>query len=270
MKEDNFLLNIIIIIIVTILIFLSVIYFLQDDAIFVKQPISENRINSLRNDPSIKEINLTTNQEEKINGWFLNQINSSGTIIYFGGNAEEVSWILDRRTEFEGWNILTFSYRGYGLSEGTPTEKNLKKDSLLIFDYLSELNKNEEIIVKGRSIGTGIATYLAKEKNISGLILISPFDNLKSIVKETIPIPKITKLIKYDFNLINDSKDVNIPLLAIIADEDNVIPNHLSMKFYDSWEGKKEIKVIEGFGHNDMQFDAEYWESISSFLESFE
>ncbi|MFW6024727.1 MAG: alpha/beta hydrolase [Candidatus Woesearchaeota archaeon] len=269
MKKDNLFINIIMTILVTILVFLSVVYFLQDDAIFVKQSMPKNRVMSLRSDPSIKEVNLTIKENRTIRGWFLNQTNSSGTVIYFGGNAEEVSWILDRKEEFREWNVLTFNYRGYGLSEGIPTEENLKEDSIEIYDSF-KLKDSEKVIIKGRSIGTSIAIHLASKRNVSGLVLISPFDNLKSIIKETIPFPKITHLIKYDFNLIKDSKNLNIPMMTIIAEKDDVIPKELSMTFYNQWEGKKEIQTIKGFGHNDLQYDQKYWDSIKSFLKKFE
>ncbi len=266
-KKENFVLNIFISVLVIIAIFLSMVYFLQDDAIFVKQPISDQRVRNLRLDPNVDEINISINEKTNLHGWLLNNSETKRTIIYFGGNAEEVSWIIDRRDEFKNWDVLAINYRGYGLSNGNPTEKNLYKDSLKIYDEIIKDRKEEnEVIIKGRSIGTGVSTYLAGKREHDGIILVSPFDNLHSVVQETIPVPRITELIRHKFNSIDNSKNVTTPLLMIISEDDEIVPNHLSKRFYDSWEGEREKTEISGFDHNEMHLDDKYWNDISNFI----
>jgi len=108
------------------------------------------------------------------------------TVLYFGGNGDETSYFVEKYN-YKHANIASFNYRGYAYSTGNPSEKALLADALLQYDYLTKTLKisPEKIIVMGRSLGTGIATYLASQRKLESVILITPYDSVESVAKES-------------------------------------------------------------------------------------
>ena len=114
--------------------------------------------------PNVEEVTLVAADGIRLRGWM---VKSAGTpaplVIYFGGNAEEVSWLAGVADQFAGWSLLLVNFRGYGESEGKPGEKELFEDALLIHDYAKRRPdvSPERIVAMGRSLGSGVAVHLA-------------------------------------------------------------------------------------------------------------
>ncbi len=267
--------QIILVILFIYVVFSISIYFLQERILFHKQPITEKRLQEVRqNYPNAEELFLETSDNKQLHGWFLNKGKQARAplIIYFGGNAEEVSWLLDISYKFDKWAILLMNYRGYGLSQGKPDEKKFYQDALLLYDTFSErkdVDKNN-IVVMGRSLGTGVATYLASKRSVEGVILASPYDCIASVAKSTLPVTPPAFLIKHKFNSISRAPEINKNLLILIASEDQVIPVKHSKKLYDKWGGSKNIITIKNTDHNTISNSEEYWNHINMFLKSIE
>jgi hypothetical protein len=117
---------------------------------------------------SAEDITLQMKDGTRLSGWFVKNIQNgkSKMIIYFGGNAEEVSWMIDEADRFKGWSAVLINYRGYGLSDGKPGEKSLFSDALEIFDYFSNRKgvDSTRMVIMGRSIGTGVAAGRFSDK----------------------------------------------------------------------------------------------------------
>ena len=119
------------------------------------------------------------NQNETIEVIVLNE-GRSEALLYFGGNAEAVIYNAeDFLTAFPLHTVYLFNYRGYGESTGHPTEKGIFSDALLLFDKVQE--KHQKISVIGRSLGSGVAVYLASKRPLNKLALITPYDSIKSL-----------------------------------------------------------------------------------------
>lgn len=249
-------------------------YLFQDKFIFMPQDITKTTLEcTLRLSESIEEINLKTKDGTNLHGWFINNKSTEVTnlLFYFGGNAEEVSYMVDEFRRYADWSAVFINYRGYGLSEGSPSEKNLYSDALEIYDYFLEKREinNTKIVVMGRSIGTGVATYLASNRKSDGVILISPYDSLISVGQEKFPIYPINLMVKHKFNSIERAPKIIVPLKIIIASEDQIIPPWHSKDLAKKWGGKVDIKEIQGEDHNSVSDNEEYWKFIKEFLESF-
>ncbi len=110
-------------------------------------------------------------------------------MIYFGGNGEEVSWLVPEFSRVPDWAALLVNYRGYGLSEGQPSETKLYRDALALYDRATRRPDIDSgrVIVMGRSLGTGVATYLASQRPVAGVVLISPYDSLVQVAREAYP-----------------------------------------------------------------------------------
>ena len=116
-------------------------------------------------------------------------------IIYCGGNAEAVIHNTEFfLTEFPSKTLYLLNYRGYGGSSGSPTEKGIFSDVLFLFDKIQK--NHTKIHAMGRSLGTGVVTYLASKRNIDKLILVSPYDSIRSIAQNRFPIYPIFLLLK--------------------------------------------------------------------------
>ncbi|MDQ2086997.1 alpha/beta hydrolase [Herbivorax sp. ANBcel31] len=248
-------------------------YIFQDKLIFMPQGITEETINyTNRINENVEEINYKAKDGTNLHGWFVNNIDieKPKLLIYFGGNAEEISYMTDKVQRYEDWSVALMNYRGYGLSEGKPSEKNFYSDALEIYDYfLNRQNvKYSKIVVIGRSIGTGVATYLADKRDVNGVILISPFDSLVSVGKEQFPMFPISLIARHKFNSIERAPKIAEPLGIIIASEDQIIPPRHSRKLAKKWGGTVNIKEIDGEGHNSVSGREEYWKFIGEFLRS--
>ena len=253
--------------------FAALMYLLQKSLIFFPVKIGTSTLQAIKKEfPDAEEITITSVDNKNLRGWLVKPAVTRKVplVIYFGGNAEEVSWLIGEAHLFRGWAVCLMNYRGYGLSEGKPGEKELYSDALTIYDYCtkrSDIDK-ERIIIMGRSIGSGVATYLAQNRNVKGAILICPFDSLVSIGKKHYPFLPVSLLLKHRFDSASRAPSIKIPLLALLAASDEIVPRESSMRLIEQWGGPHSVKIIEG-SHNNLQDYAGYWESIREFLAQY-
>lgn len=245
----------------------------QEKLIFFPQSISKQRITQIKHYQNVEEINLTTPDGVKLHGWLLDESEQkkSPLIIYFGGNGEEVSELLNHKDKFAGWSVLLINYRGYGLSKGQPNEDELYQDALYLYDVFSSRSDidGNEVLACGRSLGTGVATYLAAERDIQGVVLVSPYDSVKKVAQEKLPLVPVDLLLQQKFNSESRAAKINVPLLCLAAEEDKVIPLHHSQALFEQWAGPKKMEIIKAEGHNTLMNNQETWHNINRFLNQF-
>lgn len=246
-------------------------YFNQDSIIFLPKPIDEKLLTQQKNKvKNIEDISIKTSDGFKINGWLVKtqKIEKTPLVIYFGGNAEEVSHMINYADNFNGWAVGLINYRGYGSSEGKPGEQAFFNDAIQIYDYFIQRNDidNKKIVVMGRSIGTGVAVYLAENRSVEGVILATPYDNFLNITKEIYPYLPVGLLLKHKFNSISRAPSIKQPMLALVAENDEVIPPIHAKRLAEKWGGRVVYKIIKGEGHNSISSNDLYWESIREFL----
>lgn len=191
-------------------------------------------------------------------------------VIYYGGNAEELSGNL---TDFCNNGIKKFlmvNYRGYGKSTGVPSEELLIADALFIFDQMLHDQRFlfENIVLMGRSLGTGVAVQVAGLRKVAGVVLITPFDSLVNTAKFHYPFLPVNLLLKHRFDSVAMAPKINVPMLALIAERDQIIPNKSSQNLVKKWGGPLKSVLIEDAGHNDIHLHPQYWRALNSFLNS--
>lgn len=250
---------------------LALLYFSQEKLIFFPQKLSKEEAHNISAGNShIETISLKSSNHIIIHGWLVknSDLPKASLIIYFGGNAEEVSYLVHYAEKVKGWSLAIMNYRGYGLSEGKPTEKNLYADAISIYDYFAKRDDidNKKIVVIGRSLGTGVATYLAQTRQVRGVILVSPYDSLVSIAREHFPFLPVKLLLRHRFDSLSRAPFISAPLLIIAASDDNVIRIRHSIKLAEKWGGPYTLKIIEGEEHNTIHDNKTYWETINDFL----
>ncbi|NOX87683.1 MAG: alpha/beta hydrolase [Calditrichaeota bacterium] len=239
-------------------------YIFQDKFIFFPTKLNESFSNLKEYE---KDEIIIKHKNISLHGWLLNP-DKSNLILYYGGNGEEVSGNLDDFKIFEDYSILLLNYRGYGKSEGSPGQKELFSDALYTYDYI--LNKSESkinrIIVFGRSLGTGIAIYIASRRPVDGIILVTPYDSIKNLAKRYFPFLPVKLILKHPFDSMNYVENLNVPTLVLVAENDEVIPYENTKILIDKLGINCKSVIIKNSGHNDIQLFSSYWEEINSFL----
>jgi alpha-beta hydrolase superfamily lysophospholipase len=258
--------------IINIFVFIGVIYFclcllayiFQEKLLFFPTRIDESF--SYLKDYRDNEI-IIKHRNVELHGWLINP-DKSTLIIYYGGNAEEVSLNIDDFVNNLDCTVLLINYRGYGRSNGSPSQKNLFADALYVYDYVvNEIEqKYDRIILFGRSLGAGIAIYLASERKVDRMILISPYDSIVNVAKGHYPILPVKMLLRHPFNSMSYIRNVHVPILVIAAEKDDIIPYKHTKNLVDQLGERCSEVVIKGAEHNDVHLKPLYWESIKNFI----
>lgn len=247
-------------------------YLLQERILFLPAPISYERLNWLNeNIEDIEEIRIKTPDGVRLHGWLVKDTRRewSSLLIYFGGNAEEVSGTVANMPRFHGWSLLAVNYRGFGFSEGRPSEETLFKDALFIYDYIEERADIDPpvVVAMGRSLGTGVAVHLARERSLNGVILVSPYDSVTDVAQELYRFIPVSLLLRHPFDSIKLAPSIDVPMLALVATEDELVRPWRSRRLVEAWGGEYNLQLIEGKGHVGIHSHEVYWKSIEEFLE---
>lgn len=248
-------------------------YLLQNQLLFMGAALPEERQQEIKTIyPAVEEITVETTDGTSLHGWFAasEKTEPAPLLIYFGGNAEEVSWILEKQPQYlPDYSVLAVNYRGYGLSEGQPSEDKLLSDAVEIYDQFSTRAEvdAEQISVMGHSLGTGVATHLAYKRDTEGVVLLSPYDSIANVAKDTYFFLPIDLLLKHRFEVASKAAEIEAPLLALIGSEDQIVPPERSKQLYKRWSGEKEVEIHSGLGHNDLHHKEKAWNQIVEFLD---
>jgi pimeloyl-ACP methyl ester carboxylesterase len=249
----------------------AVMYIKQDELIFYPQPLDAGGVGALeRSIQRSERFELRTEEDVHLRGWLLRGPGEGPAplLIYFGGNAEEVSWVLPDLARIEGWAALVVNYRGYGQSEGRPSERALFQDAAALYDQVTKRADIDphRVVAMGRSLGTGVATYLASQRPLAAIVLVSPYDSLISIAQTAYPFLPVRLLLKHRFESVARAPNVHIPLLAIAAAQDSLIPPECSRRLVQVWGGPARLEVLEGRDHNNVHGHPLYWSMITEFM----
>lgn len=190
------------------------------------------------------------------------------TLLYFGGNAEEISWSVADGRWPRGWTVAGVNYRGYGTSGGRPGERELLDDGIAVFDALAARPDVDarRIVVVGRSLGTGVAVYVAASRPTAAAILISPFDSLVEVGRMHYPWLPVDWLLRHRFDSVARAASAVVPMLTIVGAADGIIPPARSRALFDAWAGPRTWVAIPGAGHNDLGSTPAFWEPIATFV----
>ncbi|MBL0743475.1 alpha/beta hydrolase [Chryseolinea lacunae] len=208
---------------------------------------------------------IKTTDGETINAIFYPGTNNT-TILYFHGNAGDLSSWQDVHHDLAplGHGLLIIDFRGYGKSTGTLSEDGLYQDAEAAYQYLLKEQHLSagNIIIYGRSIGTGIAVELATRHDVKHLILESPYSSLKTLANEKVPYLLPSLVLRFSFNNLKKINSVQCPILFFHGAIDALIPVEHTNRLYDAFTGEKE-KVIMPMGtHNNLSEFREYREGL--------
>jgi uncharacterized protein len=246
-----------------------IIYLAQDRLIFLRQSTPQGRLAEIaRQLPAVSDVWLSAADGTRVHAWHLKA--GPRLVLYFGGNAEEVSWMLEAvRTETPGTSWLLMDYRGYGQSEGSPSEKALIADALALYDHAIALPGTDasRIYAFGRSLGSGVAVALDAHRPLAGLILSTPYDSLAAVAKRYYWYLPVDWLLKHRFDSIALAPKRKTPLLCLIAGRDEVVPPEHAERLFAAWGGPKRRIELAQANHNTTDSAPQFWPAIREFLE---
>jgi uncharacterized protein len=237
----------------------------QDRLIFFPQPV----VSTAHLPASAAPLEVVATDGTRLRGWMrAASATPAPVVLYFGGNAEEVSWTLADPRWPADWAIVAINYRGYGTSEGKPGEAELIADALAIYDTIAarpDVNA-ARIVAFGRSLGAGVAVKLVAARPVDGAILVSPYDSLVELGRTHYPWLPVSWLLRHRFDGEADAQRARVPLLAIVADHDSIIPRERSRALYDAWAGPKMWFVVLATDHNTLSVPDGFWYFLGGFL----
>jgi len=240
-------------------------WLMQERMLFLPQPLASSAHLKANATP----FEVLASDGTPLRGWVVEgTARPAPAVIYFGGNAEEVSWTLaDARWPRE-WTIVGVNYRGYGGSEGKPGQRELLADALAVYDALMRLDglDRNRIVAFGRSLGSAVAIHLAAERPVAAVVLVSPYDSMTALGKLHYPWLPVALLLRHPFDALPEAKKNRVPLLAIVGEADTIIPPERSRALYEAWAGPKSWLEIPGAGHNDLSDADAFWHAIARFL----
>lgn len=203
-------------------------------------------------------------QQQRLKIWQFNE--GKPALLYFGGNAEAVERnIIHFRHIFKTYTVYLMNYRGYGGSSGSPSEKTLFEDALAVYDFIAK--QHPSISAVGRSLGSGIACYLATEREIDKLVLITPYDSVTNLAQSHYPFFPVKWLLKDPFDSLDRAASISNRTLVLMAEYDQIVPLSRSRNLINAFiKTRVESHIIPGAGHNDISENPLYQTLLSAFM----
>ena len=218
-----------------------------------------------------EEILLRTSDGERISALFYAN-SSPDVILYFHGNSGDLSgwqYVAEDFTSL-GYNFFIIDYRGYGKSSGEISESGFYNDAGAAYDFLIQRGFDpQQILIYGRSIGSGVAIDLAAHRRCKGLVLESPFSSLSKLANEKLPFLFPSVFLRYRFDNIRKMESVTCPVIFLHGSDDTLIPPAHSDRLYRAFTGRKKIIIVDKGAHNDLHTFQRYEEFLRKEMPNF-
>ena len=220
---------------------------------------------------SVEKIKIKTQDDIELISWFHNKnLKNYKTILFLHGNAGSLENRIHKINHFQSMNInfLIIAWRGFSGNEGKPTEKGLYEDAESAIKWLKSKGiKENNIIIYGESLGTGVATEIAQKKNFAGIILESPFTSMIDAGKDKYPYLPVRLLLKDKYESDKKIKNINSPILIMHGKVDNIVPFHMGKKMYELANEPKYSYFSEYDDHM-MEFNEKLLKALKKFIYS--
>ena len=220
-----------------------------------------------------EDVSVETADGVRLHGWYIPQPGAQRVVLFFHGNAGNISHRGESVAIFRelGLNVFIPDYRGYGLSQGSPSEAGLYRDAAAAWDYLVEVRgvSRENIVLFGRSLGGAVAAELASRVQPAGLILESTLSSARDFARSVFPLLSRVLVVRYDFNSAARLAQVHCPVLVLHSPDDEIMPYRMGEKLYQSAREPKRFVALRG-DHNSgfLQSQPQYGQALADFIAS--
>ena len=220
---------------------------------------------------SIEKVKIKTQDGIELMSWYHEKnLDNYKTVLFLHGNAGSLENRIHKINHFKDMNInfLIIAWRGFSGNKGKPTEKGLYEDARSAVTWLKSKGiKENNIIIYGESLGTGVATETAQNKNFAGIILESPFTSMIDAGKDKYPYLPVSLLLKDKYESNKKLKNINIPILIMHGKVDNLVPFHMGQKMYEMANEPKYSYFSEYDDHM-MEYNQNLLNALKDFINS--
>lgn len=221
---------------------------------------------------SHESVKIATDDGEQLAAWWVPATEARGTVLFFHGNAGNISHRIDYLAMFNrlGYSTLIVDYRGYGESTGSPSEEGTYRDALASWLYLTETRgvRPEDIVIVGESLGGAVASWLAARHAPRALILASSFTSVNDLGAEIYWFVPVRLISRFGYDTLGNLRKIRVPVLIAHSRDDDIVPFSHGQKLFTAANEPKEFLEMRG-GHNDgFLFVKEEWvQAVADFLE---
>lgn len=244
----------------------ALLYFLQERFIFLDDELPPDHEYSFN--ASFEEVNIASDGAV-LNALHFKADSAKGLILYFHGNQGNLTrWgeVVIPFVEM-GFDVLIMDYRGFGKSKGKRTQKTLLSDAELFYDYARKEFEEDRIVIYGRSLGTGLASYLAGNHKPAKLILETPYYSMASVGQQLYPIFPVSWAMRFNFKSFEYLKTASCPIYIFHGTEDRVVPYSQGERLFETLPpDQSQLITIEGGRHKDLAGFEEYWQELGTLL----
>jgi fermentation-respiration switch protein FrsA (DUF1100 family) len=221
-----------------------------------------------------EDVRFTTSDGVSLHGWYVPG-NTGTTLLWLHGNGGNIGHRVDNIAELHarlGVALFIFDYRGYGRSEGRPSEQGTYLDAEAALAYLASRRDVDPkaLVLFGRSLGCAVAAEIATRHEFRAVILESPFTSIPALAKRHYPfLPGIGFFVRTRYDTLSKAKDVRTPMMVLHGDRDEVAPIEMGREVFDAAKPPKRFYKIAGAGHNDTYTigGPAYYDALAAFLE---
>jgi uncharacterized protein len=233
----------------------------------VKREVESPRSSGHRTRPVV----LRAKDGTRLCGWLMTPLipGPQPGVLYFGGRSEEVSWVArDAGKLFPGMTVLAMNYRGYGDSHGDPAEVELIEDGCTLYDWLAARGHvdSRRIALVGRSLGSGVAVQVAKERPAHSVVLITPYDSILAIAKRRFRAMPIEYMLRHRFESIKYAPALKAPTYVLRAAEDDVVPHSHTDELVAKLSQLQGDDIVPGSDHLNIPYLEATQARIAAFL----
>ncbi|KRF37504.1 hypothetical protein ASG94_09370 [Nocardioides sp. Soil805] len=201
-----------------------------------------------------------------LRGWVVNP-GRDRVLVYFGGNGERLDpWREVVAERFPQHTTYLIAYRGYGASDGRPSQRALSDDAMALVDHVTARHPGARVDVLGRSLGSAVAVHVATQRSLDHVVLITPFDSLTATAADLFPGLPAGRLIKDRWDSAAIAPQVRAPVLVVRAARDGVVRPRRTDALIEALRDPAVVSFPDA-GHNDISDESGYWTSISTFLD---
>ena len=224
------------------------------------------------NEPTeIEKVKITTMDNINLMAWFYNKnIEKFKTILFFHGNAGSLENRTYKLNHFKDLNVnfLIIAWRGFDGNEGKPSEIGLYRDAKSAIKWLNLKGVTEEnIILYGESLGTGVAVEVAQNKNYAGVILESPYTSMVNMGKKYYPFFPVSFLLKDKFESYKKITNISVPLLIMHGKVDKIVPFEMGKKIFEL-SNEPKFFYSQEYGDHMVDYDEKLLLALKKFIQS--
>ncbi len=246
-------------------------YWRQDSMIFHPRSLTDSEIEAIQKRYPGSVFYLTMKDGTVIQGYELNKGMDKPLLFYFGGCPEEFSDLLPLFAELSQFHVVLANYRGFGKSQGKPSEDAFFSDALELHDHFAHrfAKGPEDVFVLGRSLGSAVATWLCYKRSVRAAALITPIDSVERLAMSAYPYIPVSVLLKHKFKAEEYARNVNTPVMFLLAENDDVVPRLHSENLIRAWKGKSWVVTVKGVNHATIMNHTQTMQEMKGFFAGY-